>query len=114
MVEFIRPRYFKSLEQAFDSFRDGQFGFAVGDKKYLDCLEAWKKRTGKDPFDPANFACWDREACLLIWRFFDRQERFGDGIWTQAHASGVLHATLRRLIDLECDDGREGREIGLG
>ena len=66
-IEFIRPRYFKPLEQAFEAFRAGEFGFAVGDKKSLACLEAWKKRMGKDPFDPTNYDYWDGEACLLIF-----------------------------------------------
>lgn len=102
-IEFVKPRYFKSLEQAFEAFRAGEFGFAVGDKNSLTCLEAWSKRTGKDPFDPATADCLDREACLLIWRFFDRQERIADGAWTQAHSSGLLHAVLRRLVNLEAN-----------
>ena len=100
-IGFPHPIYCKGLEDAFNAFRDGKFGFAVGDKRYLDCLEAWQKRTGKDAFNPANAAFLDREVCLLIWRFFDRQERFADGAWTHAHSSGLLHSTLARLIKLE-------------
>ena len=102
----------RELRQFFRTFNSGAFGFAGRDRDYICALDDWEKRNELDPLDPASAACFDRETCLLVLRQVDRSERFCDGAWAAAHGSGLLHAVLGRLIEIERNGCEEKLDPG--
>lgn len=98
--EILGVDYDRRIDDLFATFRDGAFGFAERDREYLSGIKELES-TLDGPLCPGDVARLDRETCLLLVRYFDRQERFCDGLRAGVHKDGLLHSVLERLIELE-------------
>ena len=99
------PDYHPGIDRLFKRFHAGEFGFACEDRDYHRGLDRHGTIGTLEREGAAGIARMDEEECLLLLRFFDRQERFCDGARAAAHEQGLLHAVLERLIVIDGERG---------
>lgn len=85
----------------------GELGVAREDRDYLSALDRITSGRGAEAVGADEIAALDAESCLVLLRYYDRAGRFGGGVQAAAHARGVLHALVGRLLELELARGRE-------
>ena len=88
------------IDDLFETFRSGAFGLVERDGDYLDAVMEFD-RSLQGPLVVGDITGLDRETCLLLLRYYDRQERFESGLRAVVHRQGLLHAILKRMILLE-------------
>lgn len=83
-----------------------QAGWAeIDTSDYLAVVDQWRARTGRPTIDSDGFADMDRHTLFNALRWFNRGERFCDGLWASAWKSGQLHAGARAVLALQATSG---------
>lgn len=67
---------------------------------YLDVVEQWRARQGVARISPEHLFEMDRFTLFNTLRWFQRGERFCDGIWAGAWSGGIFHAGARAMVAL--------------
>lgn len=72
----------------------------VDTRDYLDVVARWRTHTGREVIGLDDLAGMDRVTLFNALRWYNRGERFCDGLWSAAWQDGTLHAGARAVLAL--------------